>query len=158
MKFLSENFTVQIFFLVLTVSFLRVATAGELYKWVNEEGRVTYQGSPPPENATGVEKTEIKSPAPDILEEDKAEIAPILFYSSSDCKICDDARSYFQDLGVSFEEVSLTENEDKVKELDEKIGYSDAPILKIGEKYITGFNKKLVSNILKKEGYEVPEE
>lgn len=46
--------------MLLTAVTVSTAPQAQVYKWVDEDGRVTYQSTPPPENATSSETVEIR--------------------------------------------------------------------------------------------------
>ena len=151
--------------LLLLVSFsIYPAVAGELYKWVDERGNVTYQSSPPPENAAKVEKSKITTGIDDaVVKTETVEavdknVKPVTFYSKQECPSCEDVREYFELNGIPYEEIDLTDNKAEEEELVKKLGYSSVPTFGIGEKYISGFEKNLLKKILVSEGYTFPKE
>ncbi|MFW2439090.1 MAG: glutaredoxin family protein [Arenicellales bacterium] len=151
--------------LLLLVSFsFYPAAAGELYKWVDEKGNVTYQSSPPPENAAKVEKSKISTGVDDAVDKTETvktadkDVKPVVFYSKQECPSCGDVREYFALNGIPYEEIDLTDNKTEEEELEKKLGYSSVPTFGVGGKYISGFEKSLLKKILISEGYTFPKE
>ncbi len=151
--------------LLLLVSFsIFPAEADELYKWVDDRGKVTYQGSPPPENAARVERSNITTGNRAAFERAEAvkpatkNVEPVIFYSKMDCSSCKTARLYFEENDIPFEEINLSENKAEEEKLEKKLGYSGTPTFAIGDKYVSGFEKGMLKKILTNEGYEFPPE
>ncbi len=147
--------------LLMLISFsIFPATADELYKWIDKSGKVTYQSSPPPEDAAKVEKSKISTGNNDAATEKSAEkeLGPIIFYSRPECSSCKTARDYFEKNGLPFEEIDLSANEAELEKLEKKMGYSNVPSFEIGSRYVSGFEKDMLKNILVKEGYNFPPE
>lgn len=61
--------------LFLCSAFVLPAAADQMYKWVDERGRVTYQSSPPPDDAAEVERPAISTTANDAADEPTKEVA-----------------------------------------------------------------------------------
>ncbi|MCK5359148.1 MAG: DUF4124 domain-containing protein, partial [Gammaproteobacteria bacterium] len=55
-RFLIQNITFLLFISLFSLN----ANAEQLYKWVDEKGKVTYQSDPPPESAVDVEESNIR--------------------------------------------------------------------------------------------------
>ena len=65
-------YTFNVALVILVSSFTQPLAAEELYKWVDERGRVTYQSSPPPESAVKVDKSILSNEIADDLADDVA--------------------------------------------------------------------------------------
>jgi glutaredoxin-like protein NrdH len=151
--------------LLLLVSFsIFPALAGDLYRWVDNQGNVTYQSSPPPGDAAKVEKSSIRTgndDAPNVeeaVQPEEKNLEPVTLYSKPECSSCDAAREFFEENEIPFNEIDLSESSTEADELEKKLGYSSAPVIGIGEKYVGGFEPGMLKNLLTNEGYDLPAE
>jgi len=160
-----NRFTTCYTTLLLLLSFATFpAAADELYKWVDSKGNVTYQSSPPPDTAKKVERPKIStdnSAASDQVEAaqpDEKELKPIQFYSKLECSSCEEARAYFDENSIPFDEIDLSENKAEAEELENKLGVISVPIFGIGDRYVSGFERNMLNKLLVNEGYDLPAE
>lgn len=72
----------------------------------------------------------------------------VIIYSSDSCIYCKEAKAYFKNKGIEFDEKNITKDMDARKELM-KMGYMSVPIIKIDDKIIKGFNKEMINKIIK---------
>ena len=156
MKTTYRIYTFNVALVLLVSSFTQPLAAEELYKWVDETGRVTYQSSPPPESAVKVDKSILSNDIADDLTDDSgAEVLPIKFYTKPECPICDDARTYFEENGIATAEVDITENTLEAERMEKQFGHNNVPTVLVGSKSITGFQKNMLDKILKNAGYDI---
>ncbi len=116
-----------------------------LYKWVDAEGNVTYQGSPPPAEYQVIEQGEFLGSGPDIDERDQhnrrlAATTPIDLYTTENCEVCDLVRFHLNQLGLPFIEQTLFDNKVAQDQLKERSGGLNAPSLFIGDQLVTSYN------------------
>lgn len=117
-----------------------VAQAQEMYKWVGEDGKVTYQDTPPPGEADSaapfavdqeVAAEEAQAALPDV---------PVTLYSVPVCDACDLVRKILEDYGVPYEEKDAAEDTEVQKEVRELVGQLSVPVLAVGDTVITGYS------------------
>lgn len=72
----------------------------------------------------------------------------VTIYTKPNCKPCVEAKFIMKRRGVSFSEEPLSEN---IGELMEK-GFSSAPVLKVGDRYIAAANKGAMMEALEEAG------
>ena len=163
--------------LLLGATFVLPAAAEGLYKWVDERGRVTYQSSPPPDNAASVERSAIsatvneepgeeaaveatnEAEATDATDEATEEAAvSITFFSNPECTTCEDVRAYFQEYEIAYEEIDISEDTVSAEEMKELHGHNTVPTIVVGNKSITGGSINDLQTLLKNSGFEVPSE
>lgn len=70
-------------------------------------------------------------------------------YSTINCPWCKKVKEYLSDKQVKFKEVDLTNDEVKQKEFIEKTGQVAVPVTEINGKYIIGFDKEVIDEMLK---------
>lgn len=167
--------------LFLCSAFVLPAAADQLYKWVDERGRVTYQSSPPPDDAAEVERPDISTTTNDAADEPTKEVAEvaeeaaepteevagevaeeaaeneavsITFFSNPDCISCEDLRAYLQENELDFEEIDIVENTEMAAEMQDKHGHNTVPTIVVGNKAITGGSVDDLVSLLKNSGFE----
>ena len=183
MKIIHSFYIYILAVLFVATTFVLPAAADGLYKWVDERGRVTYQNTPPPEDAASVERSTISAtvneePGEEAVAEETAETegteqteqtettegttetetVAITFFSNPECTSCEDMRVYFEEYEIAFEEIDLTENTEKAEEMKKKHGHNTVPTIVVGNKSITGGSIKDLQTLLKNSGFEVPSE
>lgn len=135
--------------------------AGKLYKWVDQDGNVTYQDQPPPGEATVIQDDSATAASPasgaaaDTAQQTAAETNPVTLYSVPICNTCDLVRMVLEQNKVPFEEKNADRSADVQQEMEAKAGQLTVPILIIGEKVLTGFNSPEIMQELKTAGYAV---
>lgn len=133
------------------------ANAQKLYKWVDDEGNVTYQDQPPP----GVE--------PEVYAEDEQLIAdqeeannpellaasnyPVKLYSVKICDACDLVRNLLKKNDVPFSEADVSASAEIQDELMQVAGQLSVPVLTIGPKMVYGYSSAAIKEELLNAGY-----
>ena len=74
----------------------------------------------------------------------------IIVYSSPSCPFCQMAKAYFEQEGLEFEEIDVSENPEKAKEMVEKSGQTGVPVIEIDDEIIVGFDLPKIQKALKK--------
>ncbi|MFZ5907069.1 MAG: glutaredoxin family protein [Nitrospirota bacterium] len=72
----------------------------------------------------------------------------VKIYSATGCPHCKQAKDYLKKNNITFEEINMSENKDKVKELQEISGMMSTPTLDIGGKIIVGFDQEKIRQAL----------
>jgi len=128
------------------------AGADKMYKWVDENGNVTYQDRPPPGESGQVQtidQSSSQAPArgaafPDV---------DITLYSIPECDACDLVRKLLSERGLPFAEKDADGDAEVQAELKEVAGVLSVPVLAIGDEAITGYNRELILNELEEAGF-----
>lgn len=122
----------------------------KLYKWVDEDGNVTYQDQPPPDGS-GQHETFVE----DLGGSEPAAAAPdvnVVLYSIETCDACDLVRKILEDQRVAFQEKNAEDDVEVQDEIREVAGTLSVPVLVIGDEVLTGYNKRMVLNELEDAG------
>ncbi len=141
----------------LTVPLL--SHAGKLYKWEDPDGNVTYQDQPPPGEATVIQDDTLDATSPasgaaaNSAQQSAAEANPVTLYSVPICNTCDLVRMVLELNKVPFQEKNADRSQEVQQELEAKAGQLTVPILVIGEKVLTGFNRPEIMQELQIAGY-----
>lgn len=145
---------------VLIIALLAsAASAQQLYRWVDKDGRVTYSQNPPPAGAA--KSVQPRSLGSSVVETSTlpyaAQVAvknfPVTLHTSPDCgNPCDDGRNLLQKRGIPFKEISVTDQKglDAVKSL---VGKTQVPVLQVGSRAQSGFEASAWKSALDDVGY-----
>jgi len=142
---------------IALTAFSAVTAQGDtLYKWVGQDGKVSYHDQPPPENAGyRVEEKNLGSRGRAGTDKSAAaaEKFPIVIYTTPKCASCDLARAYLEKRKVPYSEKNV-ENDPKLQEeLKKKAGSLSVPTITIGEKVMNGYMESLLEGELDQAGY-----
>lgn len=76
----------------------------------------------------------------------------ILMYSTNYCPFCIRAKNYFQQQGLAFQEVDLTNKPDEIARIKNETGHRTVPLIFINDQFIGGYSdmmEKIQSGELK---------
>jgi glutaredoxin len=141
----------------LLLSLLISANAhAQLYKWVGQDGKVTYSDTPPPSSVKKVEEKNIASTS--IAAGLPFELAtavkanPVTLYTTAKCSACDSARSLLQARGIPFTEKTVNSSDD-IAQLQQAGGDKQLPFLTVGRNKQSGFEAESWNTMLSNAAY-----
>jgi len=80
----------------------------------------------------------------------------IKIYTTPTCPYCHMAKDYFNSQKIKFEEIDVSTDKSKIKEMVElcmpKGGQMGVPVIKIDDELIIGFDQEKIEKILKPNG------
>jgi glutaredoxin-like YruB-family protein len=76
----------------------------------------------------------------------------VVVYSTKSCPWCVKAKEYLDSLKVSYDAVDVGSDREAAKEIVEKTKQRGVPVIKVGERYIVGFDQGKIQSALKEEG------
>lgn len=129
------------------------------YKVIGPDGRVTYTDRPTPAaqggQVSGVRgsaaATGAASPLPYELQQPVARF-PVVFYSATDCTLCDTARRMLRQRGIPLTERQAQHPDDLVL-VERQTGGRALPALMVGTQAIHGYGESQWGNLLDLAGY-----
>ncbi|HUK04012.1 MAG TPA: glutaredoxin family protein, partial [Burkholderiales bacterium] len=137
----------------------------QMYRWVDEQGRVRYTETPPPASAKGARQLprgESAAPAKPAAAASGDGAAPkpkgqkpleVTLYTNSGCgQLCTDARAYLASRQVKFREVEV-ETQESLAELQKVAGVMSVPVLRVGEAVQRGYDETRYAHMLDAAGY-----
>ncbi len=132
------------------------AAADTGYKWVDREGRITYQDQPPPAEAREVEVYDLPDAGrvPGDVPEGPP---PVVLYTIPGCISCDAARDYLKRRGIPFQEIDVEGDAAAQKAMKEKVGALAVPTVLVGSRVLKGFVEVMLERELQAAGYPPPE-
>ena len=155
-----------IFLIVLLVPSICCA---DLYQWTDENGVKHFSNTPPPEAAGAVRHMEEveggEEPPTDILQQtidlfksgavqepstpqpQKRRPPKVVMYTTPTCGYCQRAKAYFNQRGIRFTELDVTQSSQARREFKALNGRG-VPLIVIGDQRISGFNQAAVDRAL----------
>ncbi len=126
----------------------------KMYKWVDEDGNVTYQDQPPPDDSGQVQAFD-ESPVESTGGAQDAALPDVdlTLYSIEACDACDLVRNLLSERGLPFTEKDAESDVAVQEELREVSGALSVPALAIGDEVLTGFNRELILRVLEDYGF-----
>ena len=79
-------------------------------------------------------------------------MSKVLLFSTSTCSWCRRAKRYFKDRGVPFKEINIERDPDAARDIVRKTGQTGVPVIKIGSKWIVGFDRERIEKELARRG------
>ncbi len=145
--------------LVLLISSMsNSVTASTLYKWIDKDGKISYQDRPPPVGQAYEEKSFAdKSPASESDADLNSEIKlPVDFYISNDCSTCDSVRTILEMNRVPYNQLLIDFNDKYQQRLIDIVGALIVPTVTIGGEPVTNLNRSSLESALSAGGHPEP--
>jgi glutaredoxin len=133
---------------VAVIALSQGAQAQNLFKWVDEQGRITYSDRPAPPDQT----VKDVSATMNTMGAGEAQVSglgyetqqivakfPVTLYAAKACPPCDEGRHLLRKRGVPYVE-KLIESEGDLKALQERFNVQTLPVLTVGSSTRPGFS------------------
>lgn len=75
-------------------------------------------------------------------------MAEVVIYTTPTCTYCRTAKEFFEEHGVSFQEVDVSRDIERAQEMIEKSGQTGVPVIDIDGEIIIGFDRKRIVKAL----------
>lgn len=136
------------------------AAETKLYKWVDSDGKISYQDTPPPDGQEFEEKSFTHQGADtqrntEVSRDNATRDNPVTLYIINECESCDLVRTILDLNQIPYAQIDIEANADATKELVEIAGSARVPTLTVGDQVISGFNRNSIEDTLKEQGYPV---
>jgi glutaredoxin-like YruB-family protein len=76
----------------------------------------------------------------------------VVVYSTKSCPWCVKAKEYLDSLKIGYESIDVGSDREAAKEIVEKTKQRGVPVIKVGARYIVGFDQGAIQSALKEEG------
>ena len=76
----------------------------------------------------------------------------VTVYSTSNCPWCVKAKDFLSQMSVAFQAVDVGVDKEAAKEIVQNTRQRGVPVVKVGERYIVGFDQEAIKSALKEEG------
>lgn len=164
---MKKNFSFSIplpFLLLLLAACLTLgslnASAQNLYRWIDNDGRVIYSDSEPPKDAKDVRQKKLGDYVvanPNDLLPFAVKIAsqrnPITLFANSCGTACDQALALLNKRGIPFSSRNPETDPNAAEALKSLAGQLSVPTLGLGTNSVVGFNENTWNNALDAAGY-----
>lgn len=135
-----------------------VAQAGQLYRWVDDKGRVSYSDQPPP---ASVKKVTTVSGKANVVEVDKEsyatrqakKLSPVVLYATACGQFCDQAADFLKQRHVPHATKDPSKDLEIALELKKLTGATDVPVLAVGGSFQKGFDAESWNRMLDAANY-----
>ena len=132
--------------------------AQQVYRWVDGEGRVQYSDQPPPVGTKNVQEknvggSSIQNNDLSLVAQDAQKKNPVTVYTSECGEACDAAKAYLSKRGIPHTVVDPTRSLELNKKFKEETGGSVVPVMKVGEKRLSGWSESSWASALDTAGY-----
>ena len=145
---------------VLSVALMvpMMADAQQVYRWVDASGRVQYSDQPPPPGTKNVQEknvggSSIQNNDLSLVAQDAQKKNPVTVYTSECGEACDAAKAYLNKRGIPHTVVDPTRSLELNKKFKEETGGSVVPVMKVGEKRLSGWSESSWASSLDAAGY-----
>lgn len=145
--------------LLLTSVISHPAWGAKLYKWVDENGVVSYQDTPPPSGSTIVKEEELSSTSgstADSSQDTPVNNQPVIVYTIESCDSCETLLARLESWGVPTNEQSLQDGDIQAQILQSGASLQ-APILSIDNQFVSNLGTDNLLMLLSDAGYSVDE-
>lgn len=130
---------------VLLISALSIssASAAKLYKWVDDQGRISYQDKPPPVNSKILSEKTLKDRGTDKSAAVKSTTTasfntrPVDVYVTKGCSSCENTIKILADWGIPYAEKAIEEHRDIQTRLLELTEGVNVPALFFGNEFLS---------------------
>ena len=75
-------------------------------------------------------------------------MAKVILFSSTTCSWCRRAKKYFKENKIPFREINVERDASAARDIQKKTGQTGVPVIKIGSKWIVGFDKPAIEREL----------
>lgn len=72
----------------------------------------------------------------------------VVVYTSPTCTYCYIVKIFLKKNNIKFKEIDISEDVESGKRLEEKTGIETVPVTFIGEKFVVGYDKKKLKELL----------
>jgi glutaredoxin-like YruB-family protein len=86
-----------------------------------------------------------------IIVSEATKTTAVTIYSTSNCPWCVKAKEYLSSLNIAFQAVDVGVDREAAKEIVQKTRQRGVPVVKVGERYIVGFDQDAIKSALREE-------
>jgi glutaredoxin len=150
--------SVAISLLAVALALPALSNAQQVYRWVDANGRVQYSDEPPPPGTKNVQEknvggNSIQNNDLSLVAQDAQKKNPVTMYVSECGDSCDAAKAYLNKRGIPHTMVDPSRSLELNKKFKEETGGAVVPVLKVGEKRLSGWSESSWASALDAAGY-----
>ncbi|MBD3296418.1 MAG: NrdH-redoxin [Candidatus Omnitrophica bacterium] len=72
----------------------------------------------------------------------------VMVYSTPTCPYCKKAKQYLKENDIEFEDIDVSEDQEKAREMSEKSGQMGVPVVEVDGEFVVGFDKGKLDSLL----------
>ena len=131
----------QIFLIISAYVMIPNASWAEIYRWVDENGKVHFSDKPSRSHSSQEVKLRINTYEGVTYDTSSIDVGrkKVVMYSASWCGVCKKAKRYFAEKGIKYTEYDV-ENNAEAKLAFKKLGGKGVPIILVGRQRMNGFS------------------
>jgi hypothetical protein len=135
-----------------------LAQAGELFRWVDADGKVHYTDQPPPASAKKVEEKKLTGSTIDTSQlpyatQQAVKKSPVTLYANDCGEPCTQARNHLTQRGIPFSSKNPQTSPTDAEALTKLVGAAYVPVLVVGNAVSKGYEKGAWDAALDTAGY-----
>lgn len=135
-----------------------LSSAQPVFRWVDADGRVQYSDQPPPPGTKNVQEknlggSSIQNNDLPLAAQDAQKKSPVTLYVSECGESCDAGKAYLNKRGIPHTMVDPTRSLELNKKFKDETGGQVVPVLKVGEKRLSGWSESSWASALDAAGY-----
>ena len=136
---------------------LPALSQAQMYRWVDDSGKLHFSDQAPPANARDVQKRRTTGsqsgspPLPYALQQSVKNF-PVTLYTSETCNPCLQARELLAKRGVPYKDIGITDA-DGLEKLKSVTGATGVPVMTVGREIYKGFESGNYHAALDSAGY-----
>ncbi len=126
--------------------FMSATASSEIYKWLDDQGRVQFGDRPPPDRKQDPIELRINTySAPEIVytpaepRKKRGRAPRVVMYSAEWCGVCKRARSYFKSNKIRYKEYDIDKSKEGLAQY-RKLNGRGVPIILVGKSRMNGFS------------------
>lgn len=136
---------------------LPALSQAQMYRWVDDNGKVHYSDQAPATNAKSVQKQaaasgQSASPQLPYALQMAVKNFPVTLYTADGCKACGPARELLNKRGIPYKDVAVVTQQDVAK-LKSVAGVEEVPVMTVGREVLTSFDSSAYQISLDAAGY-----
>ena len=116
-----------------------IGASAEVFRWVDEHGRVHFGDQPPAGAAAEDVELKINTYESPALSPDATASREVILYSAVWCAVCRKAKAYFTRRGIPFTEYDI-ETSERGRSDYLRLGARGVPVILVGDRRMDGFS------------------
>lgn len=72
----------------------------------------------------------------------------VTVYSTPTCPYCHKVKAFLKESNVEFEDIDVSQNQEKAKEMVDKTGQMGVPVIDVEGEFVVGFDKEKIKSAL----------
>lgn len=128
------------------------APANQVYRWLDDTGKVHFSDRPPVGDSAGDIEVKSYRGSPEISAVPAESVsAQVTMFTTSWCGYCKRARAYLNKMGIPFVEYDVERNEIGKREY-KKLNGRGVPVILVGNQRMNGFSAPSLEKLLRNAG------